>query len=378
MNRLFIKAMAISLLAINTTEACSLFWMKHDNATVIGHNFDWYQAGATYVVNKRNVQKDGLLSALDPTPRKQWVSRYGSLTVNQHGIGNPVFGINEHKLYAGVAWLNDSTYIDNKQTAINEAQLTQYILDLAQNVQEAVNLLDTVQVRSLLAPVHYLVCDPQECAIFEFFDNKLTIKRHPGESLVGITNDSLGETEKAKTAADFFNPQEAVFKDSSSTTRYQVGYAKGTKLQAQHSSSLEEDMSTLLQALAHGYKFLPTTDENGNPQSSYVNVWQGIVNPQAISIMLKTSLEQFKPGIAISLNMFNLDCDGTTTYEVADVVKANNLGKAAFVTSADDSIDQIFASAYDLPFRKTEKGNAAMDYLTAIAREYPKSFVCKQ
>lgn len=372
----FLQICAVFMMAINTTEACSLFWLRSQDSTFIGHNYDWYQAGATFVVNKRQVQKTGLLSAIDFSSRKQWVSSYASLTVNQHGIGHPIFGINENKLYVGLAWLNDSTYINNGKPAINEAQLVQYLLDQAQNLEEAIALLDTVRVRSLLGLVHYLVCEPTECAIVEYFNNEMTVERHPAEDIVGITNDSLIEMNKAKRKKSFLHPQETTFMDSDSLARYQVGYALGNKILAEKTPLNQQKVGMLLEALANGYRFLSPEKKEGEPEP-YTNLWQGIVSFENPTINLKTAPD-FRLGISISLSDFDLDCTENKTYEVADTKDAITRGKGAFKSQTDATIDSIFFSAYDLPFAKGPMASMGIGYLRVISKSYPKEFICKK
>lgn len=159
----------------------------------MGKNYDWTHNDGMLVVNKKNLKKTAL--AAKPA---QWVSRYGSVTFNQHGRELPLGGINEAGLAVEVMWLDDSSHPPAGQVPqVNELQWIQYQLDNYSSAAELAANADKIVVAKVFAPVHYLACDKTgECASIEYISRKLRVR--VGKDL--FVNTMANDTYNSSTA----------------------------------------------------------------------------------------------------------------------------------------------------------------------------------
>ena len=128
-----IIAVVISLIAASTlctdAQACTTFSYSDGDDTFVGKAFDWSEDHGHVFINKRNVEKRGFRFRSSDRP-PTWVSRFGSVTFNQHGREFPLGGINEAGLVIEIM-VGDAQDIasDDPRYSLNEIQLIQYILD---------------------------------------------------------------------------------------------------------------------------------------------------------------------------------------------------------------------------------------------------------
>ncbi len=188
---LFIITITFTRLAL----PCTTFSISHGDQRVVGKSYDWKRGHGTAVVNKRNVSKKALnISPLDR--RAQWVSRYGSVTFNQHGREFPLSGVNEAGLTVEIMWLDSSGYPgwDNRPV-VNELQWIQYQLDRFATVREVVDNAPALRVAIVHAKVHYLVCDlSQTCATVEYLDGKLVTHSDANMFVNVLTNNTYDDS----------------------------------------------------------------------------------------------------------------------------------------------------------------------------------------
>lgn len=174
--------------------ACTTFLMIHDGAYAVGNSYNWDIGCANVTVNKRGEAKRALLFPGE-TP-VEWVSAYGSITVNQYGHENPTAGMNEAGLVVEQMWLGATEYPpQDAGPAIGELQWIQYMLDNFGTVAEVVAGAPSVRVSSFFATIHYLVCDTSgECAAFEYLDGDLVITSGDDIVVNTLTNSTYAES----------------------------------------------------------------------------------------------------------------------------------------------------------------------------------------
>lgn len=148
MKNLFLR----SLLLLSVTysiavSACSAFLLKGKDHCVVGFNENWKTMPGMIVVNKRDVQKRNIswenLTSDNLNSKKQWTSKYGSVTFNLLGYDFPCYGVNEKGLFLVELYLEETTKVFNpKQPNMFWAQWIQYQLDNYTTVKEVVDHLN--------------------------------------------------------------------------------------------------------------------------------------------------------------------------------------------------------------------------------------------
>lgn len=176
-----ISQLALSVLFLYDLSAfsCTAFELPNSSVPVMAKTFDWYDDFGLVLVNKRNVEKKALTKTGTPV---QWVSKNGSITFNQAGREFPFSGINEQGLAVELLALLSpgSSYplASDPKPAINEFQWVQFILDGASNLQEAIQLAQSVRIDQIFNefPLHYIVCEATgKCAVFDHLNGNLVV-----------------------------------------------------------------------------------------------------------------------------------------------------------------------------------------------------------
>jgi choloylglycine hydrolase len=143
---------------------------------------------------------------------KKWTSKYGSLVTTLYGIGT-ADGFNEKGLAGHMLYLNRADFgpRDPNKPAIHAGLWLQYLLDQAASVNEALQLLDEVQIvlveaRGHKANVHLAIEDATgDSAIIEYVDGKRVV--HHGNEFQIMTNDPTYDEQLALLKQmDFSNP----------------------------------------------------------------------------------------------------------------------------------------------------------------------------
>jgi choloylglycine hydrolase len=187
---------AVSVLtwAASPAWACTTFLVTLDEEHAVGNSYDWDIGCANVTVNSRGEAKRALL--LPGQTPAEWVSRYGSITINQYGHENPTAGMNEAGLVVEQMWLDDTEYPPaDDAPALGELQWMQYMLDNFGTVAEVVDGASGVRVSSFFATIHYLVCDVTgECATFEYLDGALVITSGDDIVVDTLTNSTYADS----------------------------------------------------------------------------------------------------------------------------------------------------------------------------------------
>ena len=212
---------AFGLRSIRTAEACTrVLWNDNDRAVIAGRTMDWPESTQPILtILPRGMKRDGGRAGPETiveTNSARWASKYGSLVTTVYGIGS-VDGLNEHGLAGHLLYLNATDYgpRDTSKPGLHAGLWLQFALDNASSVNEALALLDTIQVVMVeahghKATVHLAIEDASgDSAIVEYIDGKPVV--HHGRDYRVMTNDppydqQLVLLKKMADANDFANP----------------------------------------------------------------------------------------------------------------------------------------------------------------------------
>src|SRR5438067_1012512 len=102
----FVCSAALALLlGTPPLAACTTFVMIIGGRPVLGANYDWDTGVGALMVNQRVVEKRSFTGR--PVT---WVSRFGSITLNQYGRDFPTGGMNEAGLAIALMGLDGTEY----------------------------------------------------------------------------------------------------------------------------------------------------------------------------------------------------------------------------------------------------------------------------
>jgi penicillin V acylase-like amidase (Ntn superfamily) len=183
MRRTFIAALLCVL--ARPAAPCTTFCLRGpDGRVVFGKNYDYNVADGLVMVNARGATG-------------RWTARYGSVTFNQYGRGEPNGGMNEAGLVVELMWADGSRYPDKDgRLALDCLEWIQYQLDTAATVGEVIANDAKVRIESDV-PLHYLVADRSgAAATIEFLDGKLVAHRGADLPVAALTNDSYAASLK--------------------------------------------------------------------------------------------------------------------------------------------------------------------------------------
>lgn len=194
----------ISLLSPSVANACTrILWNDNKFAVLASRSMDW--AGSSkpiLTVLPRGMQRDGGefigKRVVVENPAK-WTSRFGSVVVTALNAGTGD-GMNEHGLAAHGLWLNATDYgpRDPSRAGIQVTLWTQYVLDNAKTVDEAIALQANIQPvsvninagaeGSVRVPLSLAVEDATgDSAIMQYIKGQLVI--HHGPEYRVLAND---------------------------------------------------------------------------------------------------------------------------------------------------------------------------------------------
>jgi penicillin V acylase-like amidase (Ntn superfamily) len=178
---------------------CTRFlWNSNDLAVLSGRTMDWPESTEPILtVFPRGRERHGGLLAAETVVAENplnWTSRYGSVVVTLYGIGT-ADGMNEAGLASHTLFLTATDFgeRDASRPGLNAALMTQYLVDSAATVEEAVALVEQiqpviVQAHGRDATVHFAVEDASgDSAIIEYIDGRLVV--HHGRQYTLMTND---------------------------------------------------------------------------------------------------------------------------------------------------------------------------------------------
>lgn len=193
-----------------------VFWNSNQLAKLAGRSMDWPESTEPLLIafgagRDRDGGKllDQVVVADNPL---RWTSRYSSLITSVYGLGT-VDGLNERGLGVHALHLKstDTGPRDPARPGLHTGLWAQYLLDQAATVDEALALMDDVQLvmvgaRGREATLHLAIEDSAgDSAILELAGGELVV--HHGPQFTLMTNDpSYDEQLKLLAAHDFSHP----------------------------------------------------------------------------------------------------------------------------------------------------------------------------
>lgn len=192
-----------------------VLWNTNDLAVLTGRSMDWPESTQPLIVAfPPGRQREGFAPAGvgdDPNPLR-WTSRYASLVTTIYGVGT-IDGLNDAGL-AGHGLYLEATDFGTRNPAKTAVQTTlwlQYLLDRAATVEEALALMDDIElvkitVRGHDSNIHLALEDKGgDSAIIELTDGRPVI--HHGRQFTLMTNDPTYDEQLALLSKqDFSHP----------------------------------------------------------------------------------------------------------------------------------------------------------------------------
>jgi penicillin V acylase-like amidase (Ntn superfamily) len=192
-----------------------VLWNTNGLAVLTGRSMDWPESTQPLIVAfPPGRQRDGFQPAGvgdDPNPLR-WTSRYASLVTTIYGVGT-IDGLNSAGL-AGHGLYLEATDFGTRNPARPAVQTTlwlQYLLDRAATVEEALALMDDIElvkitVRGHDSNIHLALEDSSgDSAIVELADGRPVI--HHGRRYTLMTNDPTYDEQLALLSEqDFTHP----------------------------------------------------------------------------------------------------------------------------------------------------------------------------
>ena len=212
---------AISLTFPSMANACTrVLWNDNGKAVLTSRSMDWTGSSKPMLtVLPRGMKRDGGEFAgrqIVAVNAAQWTSKHGSLVVTALN-GGTADGMNEKGLAVHGLWLNATDYgpRDRSRSGVQSAMWTQYLLDNAATVEEAIALQAGIQPvaaeiptgdgGSERVPLSLAVEDASgDSAIMQYIDGQLII--HHGREYRVLANDPPYDEALAELAKyDFTN-----------------------------------------------------------------------------------------------------------------------------------------------------------------------------
>lgn len=179
--------------------ACTrVLWNTPHHDVIIGRTMDWPESTQPilYVLPagmERDGGKLGGTTVVQENPLR-WTSRYGSLVVGVYNLGG-IDGLNERGLGGHLLYLRQTDYgpRDAAKPGLQAGLWLQYVLDNAASVDEALALLEPVQIVMVAAHGHqaslHLVLEDSsgDSAVIEYVNGQVQVYHNRDYTIV--TND---------------------------------------------------------------------------------------------------------------------------------------------------------------------------------------------
>ena len=330
--------------------ACSAFLLKNGHLLVVGRNYDWHLEDALVMVNKRDIQKKAL--SFDNPAR--WVSKYGSVTINQYGRELPCDGMNERGLMIALLWLDETRYSEpDERPSVNNAQWAQYQLDTAATVGEVIASDANLRIANLGgALVHYFVADAQgNAAVIEFIDGEMKATTGSELPIAAITNRTYAESVKYLREHAGFGGTKEIVRSPRSLDRF-VGAARAARDFASAKNP------TLPQTLETIFRTLIEVDQGERTK------WSLAYDLAGRTIHFRTYSQSSRRTIGLK----SLDFGAETPTQVAEI---NSVADGDFCSALVDYTWQANREQMRRACGLTRFAQGLPDFLIELAAKYP-------
>jgi penicillin V acylase-like amidase (Ntn superfamily) len=202
-----LAVLSIGFVPIQRADACSrILWNDNKLAVLAGRTMDWPESTEPVLtVFPRGMKRDGgrigSVEVVKNNPLR-WKTKYGSLVTTIFGVGT-ADGFNERGLAAHMLYLKATDFgpREPSKPGVHAGLWAQYLLDNAATVEEALGLLENVQVvmtevRGARTTVHLAIEDADgDSAIIEYVGSQRIV--HHGRQFKIMTNDPVYEEQLA-------------------------------------------------------------------------------------------------------------------------------------------------------------------------------------
>ncbi|MEX2172297.1 MAG: linear amide C-N hydrolase [Pirellulales bacterium] len=346
-----VLAALLGIALCSPASACSAFLLKNGHLLVVGRNYDWHLEDALVMVNKRDIRK----SALSFDNPLKWVSKYGSVTINQYGRELPCDGMNERGLMIGLLWLDETRYPEpDERPSLTNAQWAQYQLDTAQTVEEVIASDAHVRITNLGgALVHYFVADAHgNAAVIEFIDGKMQATTGAELPFAAITNKTYAASLKYLRKHAGFGGAREIVRSPSSLNRF-VGAARASR------DFAAEEKPTLPQALGTAFHTLLEIDQGERTK------WSLAYDLPSRTIHFKTYSQESRRSISLQ----SLDFTAETPTQLAEI---NSVAEGDFRTALVDYTWQANRDQIRRACSLTRFAQGLPDFMIELAAKYPE------
>jgi choloylglycine hydrolase len=219
-NQAVCSALAVVAIGFSTwqsADACTrILWNDNKLGVLTARSMDWPESTEPVLtVLPRGMKRDGGRLGTEQLIKDNplvWTSKYGSMVTSIYGLAS-ADGFNEKGLAAHMLFFKVSDFgaRDVSKKAIHGGFWAQYLLDNAATVNEALALMENIQIvmaeaRGTKTTVHLAIEDASgDSAIIEYIDGKQVV--HHGREFKIMTNDPAYDEQLAllKTL-DFSKP----------------------------------------------------------------------------------------------------------------------------------------------------------------------------
>jgi penicillin V acylase-like amidase (Ntn superfamily) len=202
-----LAVLSIGFVPIQRADACSrILWNDNKLAVLAGRTMDWPESTEPVLtVFPRGMKRDGgrigSVEVVKDNPLR-WKTKYGRLVTTIFGVGT-ADGFNERGLAAHMLYLKATDFgpREPSKPGVHAGLWAQYLLDNAATVEEALGLLENVQVvmtevRGARTTVHLAIEDADgDSAIIEYVGSQRIV--HHGRQFKIMTNDPVYEEQLA-------------------------------------------------------------------------------------------------------------------------------------------------------------------------------------
>ena len=209
------------LAAVPEARACTGFLTGQSDHRVMGKSYDWDMGYGLVVFNPSGLLKTALNLDLQEKPVK-WASKYPSITFDQYGCEMPNGGMNSAGLAIELMILGQTQFPPpDDRPALNELQFIQYCLDSFASVEEMVQGVESIRIRKVHAPVHYLACDVSgDCAAFEWLEGELVMSTGDDMPAPTLANSTYAASSAYLAQFEGFGGDKAVPSGTGSLDRF--------------------------------------------------------------------------------------------------------------------------------------------------------------
>jgi choloylglycine hydrolase len=303
------------LFIYESVSACTVFQLQNSDRAIVARGYDYDIDTAYAIINTKGRVKKSLLNVKETVKYLKrtlnWVSKYGSISITQNIQEVAISGMNEMGVTVdyldliGTIYPSPKTNTENK--VISEAQLGQYILDMAKDTNEAIDLLKKLAIEKISVDIHLFICDKsKDCAVVEFLDGKMNVYKNDNLPIKALTNTSYKDS--VQNYKNTINESDLISyskfnKDERSLLRFRIAEESSKKIEQQN--PIESAFKNLSRVKVNN----PATEGEERREKTQ---WNMIYDQSNLKFYFKTTRS---PSLKeIDLLNFNFECSAKVQY----------------------------------------------------------------